>query len=496
MIFMESRPDIVAEAKLLMAVTLIFSMACLSGCTTYVGNEKYEIKYVCIDNDNDGYGQNCTKGPDCDDNNQYIWENCGMTCGDADGDGYGWHCALGPDCDDTDPNNWISCNSCKDADGDGYYLNCDAYMTIKGPDCDDGNYLANPGRPIEICGDLSDNNCNGEFDEGCPQLKTWSVSGYGNDHATSVIQTRDGNYVVASCGNFLYNIRKFDPDGNLLFVFSENSYDNRNIYSIVETPDQGYVAAGAVHPYPNPSDLLLYKLNKSGQLLWEKIYDGVLDDVAYSIDLTQDGGLIVAGAKGSYDSGGSDFWLLKLDQSGNLIWDKTYSNGIYDTAYSVRQTMGGGYVLAGKSESSTYGIWVMQLDANGNSLWDYKYPLADGYQATVSIRQIEDATYILTGARVIIKLDPQGNQLWSGTMDSYIYAVQGTYDESYMIGGNGFILKMAMNGHTIWEKQMPGDVVAIQRTLDGGYIIGVNLLNGFSLIKMDGNGECLPYCQP
>lgn len=78
---------------------------------------------------------------------------------DADGDGVD-ECL---DCDETDENNWDSCASCVDLDNDSAWTGCDAYVTLIGPDCDDGNVDRKPG-VVEICNEIDDN-CDGLVDE-------------------------------------------------------------------------------------------------------------------------------------------------------------------------------------------------------------------------------------------------------------------------------------------------------------------------------------------
>ncbi len=96
---------------------------------------------ACIDNDGDGFGAGCARGPDCDDANPNLWASC-ATCIDNDHDGYGVTCDLGDDCDDTNPFVWASCDTCADADGDGHFAGCDAYANNAQPDCNDGDNTA------------------------------------------------------------------------------------------------------------------------------------------------------------------------------------------------------------------------------------------------------------------------------------------------------------------------------------------------------------------
>lgn len=106
--------------------------------------------------------------------------NCGddggapaVTCIDNDGDTYGQNCSAGTDCDDNDPNNWTKCYTCMDSDIDGFYINCNRYLTINGPDCDDSDGMAYPGATevcdddLEACGGVADAGCNGDGDYYC-----------------------------------------------------------------------------------------------------------------------------------------------------------------------------------------------------------------------------------------------------------------------------------------------------------------------------------------
>jgi hypothetical protein len=131
----------------------------------------------CLDLDQDGYGDNCEMGPDCDDAdyNNHTVEGC-ANCADADGDNYWVGCDTfdeakqGPDCDDADFNVFSDegCANCTDADGDNYWVGCDQYGNMKpGPDCADDNPAVGVDDAEEICNGLAEN-CAGEIDHAPP----------------------------------------------------------------------------------------------------------------------------------------------------------------------------------------------------------------------------------------------------------------------------------------------------------------------------------------
>jgi hypothetical protein len=101
---------------------------------------------------------------------------------------------------------------------------------------------------------------------------------------------------------------------------------------------------------------------------WTKTIGGSDWDEAYSIIQSSDGGYVVAGRTWSFGAGMDDFYVVKLDSSGNVIWTKTIGGSSWDVALSIIQSSDGGYVVAGGTGS--FGvrgdIYVVKMDANGN----------------------------------------------------------------------------------------------------------------------------------
>ena len=81
------------------------------------------------------------------------------------------------------------------------------------------------------------------------------------------------------------------------------------------------------------------------------------------------GGFAVAGTTRSKGAGNNDIWILRLDGSGNLVWEKTYGGIAYDLATSIVEVNGGGFAVAGYTYSKGAGgrdVWILRLDSEGN----------------------------------------------------------------------------------------------------------------------------------
>ena|GEM_PF-5182480 len=128
---------------------------------------------------------------------------------------------------------------------------------------------------------------------------------------------------------------------------------------------------------------------------WSKTYGGPNWDVAYALAQTSDDGYALAGFTESFGAGAIDFWLVKTDASGNMLWNKTYGGPYADEAYSVVQTSDGRYALAGDTWSPASGtqFWLVKTDSSGNMLWSNTYGTGTAY----SMVQTSDGGYALAG---------------------------------------------------------------------------------------------------
>ena len=114
----------------------------------------------------------------------------------------------------------------------------------------------------------------------------------------------------------------------------------------------------------------------SSATAWEKLYGGAFDDEAAAIVQTSDGGYVIAGTTRSFGAGGADFWLFKIDEDGNVAWNRTYGGSQYDFVQAMVATSDGGYAMVGETHSFGVGerdCWLIKVDSSGNMQWNRTY---------------------------------------------------------------------------------------------------------------------------
>ncbi|MBI4685607.1 MAG: choice-of-anchor D domain-containing protein [Nitrospirae bacterium] len=239
------------------------------------------------------------------------------------------------------------------------------------------------------------------------------------DFAESIQQTVDGGYIVVGetysfgAGSFDIWLLKLDANGNIQWQKTYGTSGGEQAYSIQQTSDTGFIVVGykKVGSY---FDVWILKLDASGNVQWQKTYGGNSDDISSFIQQTSDGGFVIAGYTGSFGAGLYDAWVLKLDEGGNIQWQKTYGGTSTDYANSIHQTSDGGYIVAGETELSTgfYDGWALKLDPGGNIQWQKTYGVSNN-DHIYSIEQTTDGGFVAAGITgtdaLILKFDNNGN---------------------------------------------------------------------------------------
>jgi len=334
--------------------------------------------------------------------------------------------------------------------------------------------------------------------------KTYGGTSY--DEAYSTQQTSDGGYIVAgrsisSNGDIFGNhggddfwVLKINSIGSIQWKKSLGGSFNDGARRIQETSDGGYIVVGytASNNYDvsgnhgGISDGWVVKLSSTGTIEWQKTLGGSGRDDIWAIQQTLDNGYILAGRTSSNDGdvsenkGQLDFWVVKLNESGNIQWQKTLGGSNDDMAKSVRQTSDGGYIIAGESSSidgdvtnplGNADFWVVKLSSLGTLDWQKSF---GGNNADIpsEILLTTDGGYVVTG------------YVGSGTSDISVY--YGLFDF--------WVVKISASGQLLWEKTVGGTqpdyARAIVNAPGGGFFIaGSTSSSDGDIVENNGGSE-------
>ena len=203
--------------------------------------------------------------------------------------------------------------------------------------------------------------------------------GTNNDRAHAVVQADDGGFVMAGFtesddfdisdtrGSYDFWVVKVDDKGNFVW---ESSFGGSGIeisQDIAKTNDGGYVITGNtfssdtdVSKNNGESDIWLVKIDANGSLTWEKTFGGTQFDAAQGVIASKDGGFIVTGNSKSADvdvvanAGENDIWVIKTDDKGTLVWQKTFGGAGLDFGFDAIETDEGGIILVGETSSPDF----------------------------------------------------------------------------------------------------------------------------------------------
>jgi hypothetical protein len=262
-----------------------------------------------------------------------------------------------------------------------------------------------------------------------------------------------------------------------------------------------------------------------------RTYGGASSDYGYSVEpISPDGGYIITGATFSSGAGSYDVYLIKTDADGEALWTKTYGGTDSDYGYSARQTLDGGYIIAGYTNSSgagSYDFLVIKTDSGGIADWAYTYGGGGDDRARFVQQTLPDSGYVIAGYTesfgagggdaYLLKIDADGGYDWGRTYGGLnwdeAWCVRQTFpDGGYVIAGatsssgagmdDVYLVKADTSGYVEWEKTYGGGSPdygrSVQQTLpDSGYIIaGYTSSSGAGsddvyLVKTDANGDTI-----
>lgn len=398
-------------------------------------------------------------------------------------------------------------------------------------------------------------------------VQQWDVryGGTENDELKAMKPTPDGGYILGgwSSGNTPGNNNPLSKGGMDYWVIKINNAGIRQwdarfggsaddyLSSIEITADGGYIVGGhsysgvsgdKTRPSTGESDYWVVKINSTGAKQWDATFGGTDHEYCQSVQQTADGGYIVAGSSASGISGNktqslqgmSDYWMVKLDATGQKQWDAAFGGKQSDELKSVSLTSDGGYILGGSSESWVDGdktkaprggfdYWIVKVNNVGTKQWDAAFG-GDNSDYCESVQQTVDGGYILGGFTYsglsgektkpsqggydywVVKTDANGALSWDasfgGSEDDRLYLVKQSNDGGYILGGKSmsgtsiyktqaslgdwdyWVVKLNSNGIQQWDAVHGGsaadELTCLEETNDGGYLLGGSSWSGVS----------------
>lgn len=195
------------------------------------------------------------------------------------------------------------------------------------------------------------------------------------------------------------------------------------------------------------TDFFLLRTDADGNQRWLKYFGGAGNETTWAFDKTDDGGFVIGGYTNSFGAGGNDFYIVKTDADGNVLWTKTYG-GLYNDDATHILTVTNGFLVSGISNSGNDdNAWILRLNENGDSLWSHNYGGIGGDGAMSACRN-ENGTYTIIGYTFSTSTNSADGFLMllndSGQQTGFYNYGTADYDEPHAvvraINGNGWIV--------------------------------------------------------
>lgn len=304
-----------------------------------------------------------------------------------------------------------------------------------------------------------------------------TYGGSDDDRGSNLIQTTDGGYAIlgyskSNDGDISVNngfedfwISKLDASGAITWEKSFGFAGVDNGISLIQTNDGGYLLSGVLDVSASGGegnsksgnvkhaggDYWIIKIDSNGEKQWSKFFGGSFTDTPYSAIQTQDNDYIIVGSSDSADFnissniGSYDFWIIKISESGNLIWEKSFGGSEIDEARGIVASSDGNYVIVGDTRSNDFDVsnnngaadlWVIKISESGNLIWEKSFG-GSNFDVGRSIKNTQDNGFIISGS--------------SRSADGNVSINQGQND--------AWVLKIDENGNLEWQKTIGGSEI-------------------------------------
>lgn len=275
-----------------------------------------------------------------------------------------------------------------------------------------------------------------DLTEESPQEFKKYFGGSEDDEANALIIDGQSIYAYGTTKSFGdlngdHYLIKTDFDGDLLL---EKHFDFGGMekgQSLIKTADGNLLLLGTTRSgFGGTLDIQLIKVNLEGELIWEKTYGGTEHESAGNLIETSQSEICIVGGTSSFGAGAKDMYIIWLDQSGNILREKTFGGALTEGFVDVMEIedqsiMAYGYTYSFGVEDRD--LMLYKLNNQGDSLWAKTYG-GSGYEESQDFERSETGGFVLAGHTS--STDPDHN----------------------MYG-----LKLDANGEVIWEQEFGGD---------------------------------------
>ncbi|WP_194767322.1 hypothetical protein [Tamlana sp. I1] len=365
----------------------------------------------------------------------------------------------------------------------------------------DGGYAA-LGHAQSMDGDLTDKPDNSfdywllKFDQNDQLQWQKSFGGSLDDRGTDLIATNDGGLAVfgysqssdrdvsENNGATDFWICKLNASGTITWKKSFGFSGADNGRGLIQTQDEGYLLIGdldvtasggqgiskmAMAKLHAGGDYWAIKLNALGEKEWSHYYGGTFTDTPYDVIQTEDKGYIIVGSSDSNDvdiknnKGSYDFWVVKISEHGELLWEKSFGGSGIDEAHAITNSGDGNYIIIGDTRSSDLDVsnnngaadlWVIKISPTGNLIWGQNFG-GTSFDAGRSISKTEAGDFIIAGSSRssngdvsenkgqndawVLKIDSAAKIIWQKTVGGqdidFAYDAIELNDKSIIVAG-------------------------------------------------------------
>ena len=333
--------------------------------------------------------------------------------------------------------------------------------------------------------------------------------GSDDDRGEDLITTNDGGYAILgssksndgdvsnNSGSNDFWVAKLDASGTIIWEKSFGYVGADSAFSIIQTQDNGFLLSGVLDVSASDGagnnrmtmerhaggDYWVVKIDAMGDLQWSRYFGGTFTDTAYDSVQTQDGNFLIMGSSDSDDvdiinnKGTYDFWVVKLNNTGTLLWEKSFGGSEIDEARAITTTADGNFFIAGDSRSNDIDlstnngaadVWIIKINSDGDLLWEKTFG-GSSFDGVKAIYKTQNNEFLVAGN--------------SRSSDGNLTKNNGQND--------AWIFKINAQGNVMWQKTIGGNDVDLLMgitELNNGSIVGVGNTNSSDIDISENKG--------